>query len=60
MDAGLLGDTDAWFRALHKLEIGPFVSHPRLRSGAIVVLSLCGLVFSLTGVLLAWRRVAGR
>jgi hypothetical protein len=60
MDAGLLGDTDAWFRALHKLEIEPFVSHPRLRSGAIVVLSLCGLIFSLTGVLLAWRRVTDR
>ena len=57
METGLLGDSDAWFRALHKFEIEPFVSHPRLRSAAIVVLSLCGLFFSLTGVLLAWRRV---
>jgi hypothetical protein len=58
MDAGLLSDGEAWFRVLHKLEIEPFVSHPQLRSGAIVVLSLCGLAFSLTGVLLAWRRVS--
>lgn len=58
MNDGLLGDTDMWFRALHRLEFPPLATHPHWRTGAIVVLCLGGLVFSLTGVVLAWRRVA--
>jgi hypothetical protein len=57
---GLFGDADVWFRALHRLEFPPLISHPRWRTTAIVVLGLGGLAFSLTGVVLAWRRVTDR
>ena len=57
MDEGLLGQGNEWFRVLHRLEFPPLASHPWARSAAIVVLCLCGLAFSLTGVMLAWRRV---
>lgn len=60
MDDSLFGGSDAWFRALHRLEFEPLLSHPSLRTGAIVTLCLCGLAFSLTGVALAWRRVTKR
>ena len=61
MNDGLLGDgTGMWFRALHRLEFPPLISHPHWRAGAIGVLCLCGLAFSLTGVMLAWRRVTNR
>lgn len=45
------------FRKLHTFDFPPLTSRPRLRSGLIVGLCLCGLAFSLTGVLLAWRRL---
>jgi hypothetical protein len=56
-DGSLFVHSDALFRALHKLEVPPLSSHPWLRTGLIVILCLCGFAFSLTGVVLAWRRV---
>jgi hypothetical protein len=46
---------DSLFRKLHKLDFAPLTSHPWLHTSAIVGLCLCGLAFSLTGVVLAWR-----
>jgi len=49
---------DDWpLRSLHTLDFEPLGSHPPLRTFVIVALCLCGLAFSLTGVVLAWRRV---
>ncbi len=56
-DRKLFTHSDALFRALHKLEFEPLTSHPWLRTGAIVGLCLCGFAFSITGTVLAWRRV---
>jgi hypothetical protein len=56
-DGTLFAHGDALFRALHKLDFEPLSSHPRLRADAIVALCLCGFAFSVTGVVLAWRRV---
>jgi hypothetical protein len=56
-DGSLFGDSDALFRALHKLDFEPLSSHPSLRASVIVALCLCGLAFSLTGVVLALRRL---
>jgi hypothetical protein len=56
-DGTLFTHSDALFRALHKLDFEPLSSHPWLRTGLIVALCLCGLAFSLTGVMLAWRRL---
>ena len=44
-------------KSLHTLDFAPLDTHPLLRTSVIVGLCLCGLVFSLTGVVLAWRRV---
>ena len=56
-DGTLFGDSDALFRALHKLDFEPLSSHPELRASLIVALCLCGFAFSVTGVVLAWRRL---
>ena len=60
MDDGLFGPSDELFRAMHTLDFPPLASHPQLRTGAIVVLCLSGLAFSLTGAVLAWRRVTNK
>jgi hypothetical protein len=46
------------FRAMHTFDFPPLASRPWLRTSLIVGLCLCGLAFSLTGVTLAWRRIA--
>jgi hypothetical protein len=56
-DGTLFGDSDVLFRALHKLDFEPLSSHPSLRGSVIVALCLCGFAFSITGVVLAWRRL---
>jgi hypothetical protein len=51
------------FGRLHTLDFPVLQSRPMLRTIVIVVLCLCGLAFSLSGVVLAWRRLrasAGR
>ena len=45
------------YRALHRLDIPVLNAHPTLRSTLIVLLCGCGLVFSLTGVVIGWRRL---
>jgi hypothetical protein len=55
-DGPLFSHGDTLFRVLHRLDFEPLSSHPWLRTGVVVTLCLCGLAFSLTGVMLAWRR----
>ena len=56
--SGLLSLGDSWpLKSLHTLDFAPLSGHPLLRTIVIVALCLCGLAFSLTGVMLAWRRV---
>jgi hypothetical protein len=45
------------FGGLHTLDFPSLRSRPPLRTAIIVALCLCGLGFSLSGVVLAWRRV---
>lgn len=56
-DGRLFAHSDALFRALHKLDFEPLSSHPSLRASVIVTLCLCGFAFSVTGVVLGWRRL---
>jgi len=56
-DGGLFFESDDLFRKLHSFAFPPLTTHPRLRSSLIVGLCLCGLAFSLTGLVLAWRRL---
>jgi hypothetical protein len=56
--SGFLSLGDGWpLKSLHTLDFPPLDAHPLLRTCAIVTLCLCGFAFSLTGVVLAWRRV---
>ncbi len=56
--SGFLSLGDSWpLKSFHTLDFEPLGSHPLLRTGVIVLLCLCGFVFSLTGVVLAWRRM---
>jgi hypothetical protein len=56
--SGFLSLSEDWpLHSLHTLDFAPLTSRPLLRSVGIVALCLCGLAFSLTGVVLAWRRV---
>jgi uncharacterized membrane protein len=56
--SGLLSLGDTWpLKSFHTLDFAPLDTHPVLRTIVIVALCLCGLAFSLTGVVLAWRRV---
>jgi uncharacterized membrane protein len=45
------------FGRLHTLDFPALQSRPMLRTAIIVALCLCGLAFSLSGVVLAWRRL---
>jgi hypothetical protein len=56
--SGFLSLGDSWpLKSLHTLDFEPLGSHPLMRTCVIVVLCICGFVFSMTGVVLAWRRV---
>jgi hypothetical protein len=56
--SGFLSLAENWpLRSLHTLDFALLASRPLLRSIVIVVLCLCGIAFSLTGALLAWRRL---
>jgi len=47
-----------WFYgALHTLDVPVLVAHPLLRSALVVILCGGGLAFSLTGVVIGWRRL---
>jgi hypothetical protein len=45
------------YSALHTLDMPVLAAHPALRSALIVILCGCGLIFSLTGVVIGWRRL---
>ena len=45
------------FRALHTLDFPALVERPALRSGLIMLLCGGGFCFSLTGVVIGWRRL---
>jgi hypothetical protein len=47
-----------WFySALHTLDFPVLMAHPRLRDILIVGLCALGLVFSVTGIVIGWRRL---
>ena len=47
-----------WFySALHRMDFPLLMAHPALRSGLIMTLCSCGFIFSLTGVVIGWRRL---
>ena len=48
------------FRALHTLDFPALADRPALRSGLIMLLCSGGLFFSLTGVVIGWRRLKRR
>ncbi len=45
------------YSALHTLDFPVLMAHPRLRDALIVGLCLLGLVFSITGIVIGWRRL---
>jgi hypothetical protein len=45
------------YSALHTLDVPSLNARPMLRSALIVLLCGCGLIFSLTGVVIGWRRL---
>ncbi|HSI22262.1 MAG TPA: PepSY domain-containing protein [Methylophilaceae bacterium] len=57
-------DSRRWYRwlysALHTFDMPWLVAHPPLRTLLIVSLCLGGLLFSLTGVVIGWRRLKPR
>jgi len=56
--SGFLSLSDPWaLKSLHTLDFPPLDTHPLLRTCVIVALCLYGFAFSLTGFVLAWRRV---
>ena len=57
--SGLLSLGETWpLRSLHTLDFPPLSSHPLVRTVVVTTLCLAGLAFSLTGVVLAWRKAA--
>jgi len=47
-----------WFySALHTLDFPVLMAHPRLRDVLIIGLCVLGLVFSITGIVIGWRRL---
>jgi hypothetical protein len=45
------------YSALHTFDVPVLMARPALRTTLIVALCGCGLVFSLTGVIIGWRRL---
>jgi hypothetical protein len=48
------------YSALHTMDVPALAARPTLRSVLIVILCGCGLIFSLTGVVIGWRRLRRR
>lgn len=48
------------YSALHTLDFPVLMSHPRLRDFLIVGLCALGLVFSITGIVIGWRRLRAK
>jgi hypothetical protein len=47
------------YGALHTLDFPALANHPHIRSAVIVGLCICGFLFSMTGVVIGWRRLRG-
>jgi hypothetical protein len=45
------------YHVLHTLDFPALAARPGLRTGLIVMLSTCGFVFSVTGIVIGWRRL---
>ena len=45
------------FAGLHTLDFPTLTAHPAVRAILVVALCLCGLLFSFTAVVIAWRRL---
>ena len=45
------------YQALHTLDFPSLLAHPTLRTLVIVGLCACGFAFSITGVVIGWRRL---
>jgi glutamate/tyrosine decarboxylase-like PLP-dependent enzyme len=45
------------YSGLHTMDFPMLSAHPTLRAALIVILCGCGFVFSLTGVVIGWRRL---
>ena len=63
-DGGILQRLDAsrrayrWFySALHTFDFPVLMAHPHWRDGLVVGLCALGLVFSITGIVIGWRRL---
>lgn len=48
------------YSALHTLDFPVLMAHPRLRDTLIVGLCALGLVFSITGIVIGWRRLQSK
>jgi hypothetical protein len=48
------------YSALHTLDFPILAAHPKIRSSLIVGLCVLGLLFSITGVVIGWRRLLRR
>ncbi|HBB78667.1 MAG TPA: sodium:proline symporter, partial [Pseudomonas sp.] len=48
------------FNLLHSWDWLPLLERPRLREALMLAFSLGGLLISLSGVVLGWRRLRGR
>lgn len=48
------------YSALHRLDFPVLMAHPRLRDVLIVGLCALGLVFSITGIAIGWRRLRAK
>jgi PepSY-associated TM region len=45
------------YGALHTMDVPALLARPKLRTALIVILCGCGFMFSLTGVVIGWRRL---
>jgi hypothetical protein len=57
VDDGFVFASRKLYGALHALDFPALTARPALRSALIVGLCGCGLGFSLTGCVIAWRRL---
>ena len=60
VDDGLVVPPSKLYGALHALNFPALAARPALRSALVIGLCGCGLVFSLTGCVIAWRRLRAR
>ena len=57
VDDGLVFSTRKLYGTLHMLDFPALTAHPALRSVLVIALCVLGLAFSLTGCVIAWRRL---